>query len=335
MKSNHSDPQRSISSDLPLLSVIVPVYNVEAYLRDCIDSILTQSYPRLEILIVDDGSSDTSPQICDTYAAQDPRIKVYHTTNGGLSAARNYGLERMRGDYVTFIDSDDWLEGDILSTCMQYIGTHPETDFLQFGMQEYWQDEGVGRVTTPTFRSENLEEILRDYALKREIQHCACAKIYRARLFDELRFPVRKYHEDIATVFDTLCLSRSVASLPQAGYMYRQKRPGSITEHFSEKRLDIFDNIQASIDRGVNTPTDRAIYLNTIRVMYLRFYCIEAWENDPQRRSYWLQQFRPHLKRARSMDYIWGNRTERLHWAAFLAMPRLYLSLWSSYMRNK
>ena len=93
----------------PLISVIVPVYNVEKYLRTCVDSILVQSYSALEVILIDDGSTDGSPQICDQYAQQDPRIQVIHQKNAGLSAARNAGIDICRGEYLTFIDSDDFI----------------------------------------------------------------------------------------------------------------------------------------------------------------------------------------------------------------------------------
>jgi len=98
----------------PLLSVIVPVYNVEAYVARCVESILNQTYKNLEVILVDDGATDASGAICDTFAAQDPRVRVIHKENGGLSSARNAGLETATGEYITFVDSDDWIEGDAL-----------------------------------------------------------------------------------------------------------------------------------------------------------------------------------------------------------------------------
>ena len=108
----------------PLISVIVPVYNVEQYLKTCVDSVLNQSYKNWELILVDDGSPDNCPQICDIYVAKDDRVKVIHKENGGASSARNAALDIATGEYITFLDSDDFWHNDYLSTmielCMQY-----------------------------------------------------------------------------------------------------------------------------------------------------------------------------------------------------------------------
>ena len=104
----------------PQISIIVPVYNSEKYLGACIDSILAQSYRDFELILVDDGSRDSSPRICDDYAQKDSRVKVIHKANGGVSAARNDGLDIAKGEYVTFIDSDDWVEGEYLETLSKF-----------------------------------------------------------------------------------------------------------------------------------------------------------------------------------------------------------------------
>ena len=107
-----------------MISVIVPIYKVEKYLHRCVDSILNQSYTDFELLLIDDGSPDRCPQICDEYARQGDRIRVFHKSNGGLSDARNYGLDRMQGDYVSFIDSDDYVGPDYLKTLMELISEY-------------------------------------------------------------------------------------------------------------------------------------------------------------------------------------------------------------------
>ena len=105
----------------PLISVIIPVYKVEPYLRQCVDSILSQTYTNLEVILVDDGSSDHCPAICDSYATQDSRVRVIHKTNGGLSDARNAALEVCTGDYIAFVDSDDWIEPEMYTDMMDLM----------------------------------------------------------------------------------------------------------------------------------------------------------------------------------------------------------------------
>jgi glycosyltransferase involved in cell wall biosynthesis len=115
----------------PLISVIVPVYNVEKYLERCVQSVMNQTYKRLEIILVDDGANDSSPQICDQLALIDKRIQVIHKPNGGLSSARNAGVEKATGDFITFIDSDDWIALDTYEYCIKLLD-EKKADVVQY-----------------------------------------------------------------------------------------------------------------------------------------------------------------------------------------------------------
>ena len=127
----HDTEMPYLNSHSPLLSVIVPVYNVEAYLSECLDSILQQTYPHLDIILIDDGSTDNSGVICDQYKEIDNRVRVIHKFNGGLSSARNVGMEVIKGDYVTFLDSDDWLEPNAYQQLMSPFLTMPQLDVVR------------------------------------------------------------------------------------------------------------------------------------------------------------------------------------------------------------
>lgn len=319
----------------PKVSVIIPVYNVEKYLVQCLDSIINQSYKELEIILIDDGSSDGSGIICDQYASLDPRIQVVHKANEGVSAARNTALDMMTGSLVTFVDSDDWLDLDIISQCVEFLSRHPQVNILQFGVTEY-RDGALSQIAHE-YSSDDIDDIMRDYALKKHIQPIPCAKIYRVEIFKGLRFPLGKFHEDVVTIFDALCLCSSFVSIPISGYVYRKERPGSTTSSFSEKRLDLFDNIQASIEKPALQRSKHYLEcLNTIRVMYLRFYCIEAWMHLPEQgRKAWLQQLSLPIRNARRSPYIYGTLSERIHWGLFLLSPKIYLDLWCWYIRRK
>ena len=123
------------------VSFIVPIYNVEKYLSECVESILAQTYSDFEMLLVDDGSPDNCPALCDDWATKDSRIKTLHKPNGGLSDARNYGLDHAQGDYVVFVDSDDfWVEKDCLERLMNVVDAHPECDFIGFNCSYYYSD---------------------------------------------------------------------------------------------------------------------------------------------------------------------------------------------------
>ncbi|WP_163318158.1 glycosyltransferase [Dysgonomonas sp. 520] len=144
------DNPGSNETDSVLISVIIPVYNIEKLLNRCLDSVVGQTYTNLEIILIDDGSADSSPQICDQYAEHDLRIKVVHKENGGVSAARNLGLDIASGDYISFVDSDDWLEPDMYDTLVTYLKNDP-TDILRFNACK------KGEVFTSTHLSGNFE----------------------------------------------------------------------------------------------------------------------------------------------------------------------------------
>ena len=129
---------------MPLISVIVPIYNVEKYLDRCVDSIINQTYKNLEIILVDDGSPDNCPQMCDDYAKKDSRIKVVHKENGGLSDARNVGMEVATGEYVSFIDSDDYISLDFYETLLETIVDN-DSDIVECGVVKFYEDNSFDK----------------------------------------------------------------------------------------------------------------------------------------------------------------------------------------------
>lgn len=179
----------------PLISIIVPVYNAEKYLRKCIDSIVNQTYTNLEIILVDDGSPDNSGAICDEYAKNDSRIKVIHKPNGGLSSARNAGLDLSSGEYLTFIDSDDYIE---LDTVEQVVKTLLDREVEVVLIREKQVNENgettkiVGETPTDTIFYKE-KEFLADLILAKQING-ACDKFYKRELLNGLRFEENKHH---------------------------------------------------------------------------------------------------------------------------------------------
>ncbi len=190
----------------PLISVIVPVFNVYRYLRQSLESVLGQTYGNLQVLVVDDGSTDGGGVICDECAARDGRVTVHHTDNRGLSEARNLGLARATGEYVAFLDSDDWLEERAYETLVgEALATGADVVACRF-FQEY--ANGTGESGGPLERRV-IEggEILRTYLTGNGIDyvsHDAWNKLYRADLFDGVRYPTGMIFEDIATTYKLL-----------------------------------------------------------------------------------------------------------------------------------
>ncbi len=234
-------------NDKDLISIIVPVYNVEKYLEKCITSILNQTYKNLQIILVDDGSQDKSGQICDKYKLQDNRIEVIHKKNGGLSDARNIGIEKARGKYIGFVDSDDYIsktmyedmykiiqerEGDVCISNLYIVNENKEIlKNIDNGIEEY-----------------NKIQILREILLDKNIQSYAWNKLYKKSLFKNIRYPIGKKYEDIGTTFYILekCKKILVIGKPEYYYINRQ---GSIVNNINEQTiLDYIDIISERYD---------------------------------------------------------------------------------------
>ena len=214
----------------PLISVIVPVYNTEAYLRKCLDSIIGQTYSNLEIILVDDGSTDQSGVICDEYSVRDDRIRVIHQDNRGLGGARNAGIDIATGSLLAFVDSDDWLEMnayEVMTACMAQYSCDivtcgrkvvNDTGFLFYDM---CLDEGV--LLQPN------EEIVRRFLLNDSLNMTAWDKLYKTELFDGVRYPTGYLmSEDFVPGYRLLSRAKSVYLSGQPLYNYN-KRQGSIT----------------------------------------------------------------------------------------------------------
>ena len=222
-----------------LISVIIPVYNVEEYLPYCIDSIIQQTYRNLEILLIDDGSTDCSGSICEKYALSDKRIKVVHKENGGLSDARNKGLDICNGDYVSFVDADDYVGNDYIERLYSAIcDSHAEIavcDTYKF------YDEGKLLNTIPQKGSKLLFsniEALEDALYRRNLTFYANGKLYKKELFREIRFPYDRLFEDLYTTYKVIYQANLVIYLPFSIYFYRQRTGSIINSSFQKKRLE-------------------------------------------------------------------------------------------------
>ncbi len=217
-----------------MISVIVPVYKVEKYLRRCVDSILNQSYTDFELLLIDDGSPDGCPKICDEYARKDSRVRVFHKPNGGLSDARNYGLDRMQGDYVTFIDSDDYVGPDYLRILKELTEKY-EVPVAAVAHLCVFSDETSFTASEDTRFAVSNEDILKAMALGQLI-FSAWGKLIRSDLFAQARFPMGCLFEDNLLMPYMMCKCSAIACSASRQY-YWLKRPDSIMGTVSEKKV--------------------------------------------------------------------------------------------------
>jgi glycosyltransferase involved in cell wall biosynthesis len=227
----------------PLISIIVPVYKVEPYLRRCLDSIINQTYTNLEIILVDDGSPDNCPHICDEYAAKDNRIVVIHKANGGLSDARNAGLEICKGDFISFIDSDDWVEPNYIDTLCKLL---MEND-ADISIVSFEKTTSPNNPCKHTQENDKKIEVLnpRDTVTKlftsdRIIFVTTWGKLYKKHLFSNIRFPKGKLNEDEYVTYKLLYYSTRTVFQNIQLYNYFQ-HSGSIMANISKDSLRIFD----------------------------------------------------------------------------------------------
>ena len=212
----------------PLISVIVPVYKVEKYLDKCVQSIVTQTYKKLEIILVDDGSPDNCPAMCDEYAGKDERVNVIHKDNGGLSDARNAGLNVCKGDYIMFVDSDDWVEPDYCEKALMSAVEY-NVSCVVFGVNNIVNGKCESCSKTDKKQIFSSEEIIRMALNDTFPYEYVPNKIFKRELFLNLRFPKGYLYEDMAVTCQALHRAQKVLAIPNCTYNYRIRRLGSIS----------------------------------------------------------------------------------------------------------
>ena len=224
----------------PFISVIIPIYNVEKYLDRCMESVLNQTYKNLEVILVDDGSPDNSGKLADEWGKKDSRVTVFHKENGGLSDARNYALDKANGEYIVFVDSDDWLELDAIN----YLYELREKYDADFSIAENRRVTEISEAPEMDIADETLlsrEEFLEwFFKIKTQINvQYAWAKLYKKELFSSVRYPVGMTDEDVPTTFAIACESKKIAYSNRVIYDYFVNE-NSITESkFGDRNFDL------------------------------------------------------------------------------------------------
>ena len=224
-----------------LISVIVPIYNVESYLNRCVDSLVNQTYKNLEIILVDDGSPDGCPQMCDDWAKKDSRIKVVHKVNGGLSDARNAGMKVASGELVSFIDSDDWIDKEAIEKMYNRM-LLDNSDVVSCGVKwvteegELLNDVHVQQYDVIETHSA-MNEIIIDGKLKQHVWN----KLYKRELIEDILFEKGKYHEDVFWSYQVFGGAEKVSLMNESFYNYVQRSNSIMGENYSVKRLDALD----------------------------------------------------------------------------------------------
>lgn len=223
-------------SDNPLISVIVPVFNSEQYLEDCITSVIRQSYKNLELLLIDDGSTDNSGEICDSFSSKDSRIRVIHKKNGGVSSARNIGLDYAQGELISFLDSDDMLTDDCLQELYIVMLSHSADIVAGTAENEKYHREYFALGDVLWKDDEGLKNSLKDHLFT----YATWAKLYTRKIIGSTRFDEKyKINEDSLFVFMLLCKKPKFIGKDLPVYIYRKNANSASRSSFSEKYFDI------------------------------------------------------------------------------------------------
>ena len=224
----------------PLISIVIPVYNAERYINKCIDSVLSQSYANWELLLIDDGSSDDSGRICDGYSKKDDRIRTFHKRNGGVGSARNVGIEQASGDFITFIDSDDWISSyyvehlyEAVAKCDADIGISWFENVFEGKALQSKSEEALSNYECLT-----AEECLKKLLYQNGVEVCAWGKLYKTALIKDLRYPVGKLYEDIPVTYEAVKQSKKIAVIGNVDYYYFQRTDSIQNIAFNVRKMD-------------------------------------------------------------------------------------------------
>ena len=220
-----------------MISIIVPVYNVEEYLEECLESIRQQTFTDIEVILVNDGSTDGSREICERYCEKDIRFRLINQENQGQSVARNRGVKESVGQFIMFVDSDDVINTNVLEVLLPYMKT--DVDIVECRMTRKKEEFFLNKTSTIVFEGNSKEAILNCIAFK-EVKYCAFKKLYRREIVQKIPFLEGYIYEDVFTGINYLKHIRKIVVIDYIGYYYRVHANSTMTKSFNEKDLDIF-----------------------------------------------------------------------------------------------
>lgn len=321
-----------------MISILIPVYNVEKYLRRCLDSVLAQTCTDYEVVLVNDGSTDGSGAICDAYAAEHPCFRVIHQENAGLAQVRNVSLAAARGEYITFVDSDDAIEPACLETLLHDL-QDAGADVSICSWSEV-SDDGTRTELTwdhkeKGFQVWNTEDAVRSLLYQKGIDNNVWGKLFTREVLEGIVFPAGKVYEDLATVYRMFLKARRVCYRPEPLYLYTCNSTGISQSAFSPRRMDLIDAADALYkDIALNHPA----FLSAARARLLRAY-IHVYLQIPRSADHKAYRTRVHKGIRRHCRAVAGDSHAKrgTRRAALLAClhPILlrWLSRWKTYAK--
>lgn len=322
-----------------LVSVIIPIYNTGEFLDECIEAVCRQTYKNLEILLVDDGSTDNSGRIADKWCVKDSRCRVFHCKNRGVSVSRNFGIEQAKGEYIVFLDSDDTFSPNMIERL------HHEMCFEQVGIvfcgfaRKTPNKEYVKRYQIPS-RVYDFEEFLCEMYNQKNCTMdnsmflpCVSSvnKMYKAYLFDELKYPEGRIHEDNAIIHRIAFKAQNIKWINEPLYIYRERTNSTMTSEFSKKRIDDFyaqlDRIEFVQDKIANKLLWNAIVarcLETGRRYWCKISATGTWSEQERKETY------QDIKEAYRMyaDKETFSLLKKIIWSIYACVPDVYYIIW-------
>lgn len=269
-----------------LISIIIPVYNVEKYLNKCIDSIINQTYKNIEIILVDDGSMDNSGKICDEYARKDKRVKVIHKENGGVSDARNFGIDNSNGQYIAFVDSDDYIANDYVEYLYKILKEN-KADISCCNFEYVYNDKEKKETEN---QKENLYvynqlESLKELLYQRNIDTSLWAKLIRKDLFDDVRFPYGEIYEDFAVFYKILLKIEKIVYSNIKKYFYIQREKSILSTNFGKKDLYMITASKEMYNTIIKQYPQLKSSLNN-RIINMDFYLLRRINKKDNKQEY-------------------------------------------------
>lgn len=285
----------------PLISVIIPVYNVEEYIERCITSILTQTYKNLEIILVNVGSTDRSGEICEAFAKTDSRIVVMHEKKCGPGGARNIGIQKATGDYFVCVDSDDYVKEDYVAYLYELL-IENEADISTCSFKKIYHAEETLDEVSEKITIYHAEEALEQLIYQKNVQPCVYCKLYKRELFEEISFPEMMQYEDLAIIYKLLEKADKIAASNQQKYYYIQRRNSIMNEKFNKRkmqRIRVANDLKLYVDEkypALTAATSVRCFLAGVQVFRevpkkkeYQEYLGEAWEQVRKYRRFVLK----------------------------------------------
>lgn len=300
------------------ISIIVPVYNVEAYLERCVESILKQTYTNLEILLVNDGSTDHSGELCDQLALRDPRIRVIHKENGGLSDARNRGIEESSSDLIGFIDSDDYIDEDMYETLYHQM-LKSKADLSMCGHYDVYHQIPERQVDDIMTWELKPEEAIKMVMEAKILSVTAVNKLYKKELFEHLRFEIGKIAEDAFIMIRLINQCQKVVATNEKKYYYVHRENSITTQKFSLKFLNVIEAYEQNaniIKENYPKLTDVAI----MRLNWAYFYVLDRLLVDTDFEDKVLEERLIDYLKKNTISILKDSRFTRARKMSFLAL---------------